>query len=527
MNCHVCTRASTSQIRYLCSTCARSQLYQLRIESARILLEKESLGHQIDNAVSSSINSLQTRSGRHDTEHFNLENADHTIWIAQTITNEKAKSSRRIKKLTNQIESLQFDIQNKKRNISERRLSLTRRRSDAGSAKYQLADREAAILSGIQNNAKRTDHLWHSLHSKTAEARMFLCREAAYLYNLRQKVKKQDGEVKEVYTIGGIPIIDLRDMNGATPSQISTSFFYIAHLLVLVSHYLSLRLPAQITLPHRNHPAPTIYAPSGSYILRQMLPASSMSQSPATSPTSSRTAGLQSYLPRPRPLFIDKSLPKIAREDPGTYALFIEGATLLAWNVSWLCRTQGLNITPDSWEEICSVGKYMWQLLVAPPPPTSTLIRAFPGRDVSSMVKTTKDSPKTIIQRTKSFPMLGHYSHGTVHSFLAASEGTEFVRTWRLPTPTKVIDKLKSSLLGEMASAEWELLEKKEWDDLPQTPLQSVHRSPTNQIDEQAQKGLSGTEPLENNTAGPRASNEPMHPNRLKGTSGWTKLRNR
>ncbi|GES56943.1 zinc/iron permease [Aspergillus terreus] len=64
--------------------------------------------------------------------------------------------------------------------------------------------------------------------------------------------------------------------------------------------------------------------------------------------------------------------------------------------------------------------------------------------------------------------MMGHYSHGTVHSFLGASEGTEFVRTWRLPTPTKIVDKLKSCLLGEMASAEWELLEEKEWDDASQ-----------------------------------------------------------
>ncbi|KAK6824260.1 hypothetical protein RU639_005334 [Aspergillus parasiticus] len=515
MSCHVCSRAPTSRLKYLCPSCARNQLYQLRIENARILLENESLGQQINETVS-SINILEALSERPDSGHLSLKNEGHVAWPIQTIANEKTKSCLRIKLLESRTENLRLEIKNKKRNISEYKLTLAQRRSDAGSAKYQLAEREAAILSGIHNNAKRTDHLWHSLHSKTAEARIFLCREAAYLYNLRQKVKKKDGEVKEAYTVGG-----------ATPSQISTSFSYIAQLLVLVSHYLSLRLPAEITLPHRDYPAPTIYAPSGSYLLREMLPASSTLQPSPSSSTPSRTADPRSWLPRPRPLSIDRSLPKLAREDPGTYALFIEGATLLAWNISWLCRTQGLHITSDSWEEICSIGKHMWQLLVAPPAQTSTLVRAFAGRDVQSKVKIMRDPPKTIIQRTKSFPMLGHYSHGTVHSFLAASEGTEYTRTWRLPTPTKVADKLKSSLLGEMASAEWEVLEKKEWDNIPEAPLQSVHESSANREDEKDELNISNIEPSENNCAEPESPDEPIKSNRLKGTSGWTKLRNR
>ncbi|KAE8408820.1 UV radiation resistance protein/autophagy-related protein 14 [Aspergillus pseudonomiae] len=213
MNCHICSRAPTSRLRYLCPSCARNQLYQLRIENARILLENESLGQQINNAVSST-NTHEASLERPESGLLSLRDEDHVAWSIQIIANEKAKSSLRRKLLESRTENLRLEIKKKKRNISEHKLTLAQRRSDAGSAKYQLAEREAAILSGIHNNAKRTDHLWHSLHSKTAEARIFLCREAAYLYNLRQKVKKKDGEVKEAYTVGGIPIIDLRDMNG-------------------------------------------------------------------------------------------------------------------------------------------------------------------------------------------------------------------------------------------------------------------------------------------------------------------------
>lgn len=226
--------------------------------------------------------------------------------------------------------------------------------------------------------------------------------------------------------------------------------------------------------------------------------------------------------PRPRPLFIDKPLPRMAKEDPGTYALFLEGVTLLAWDVAWLCRTQGINLTSDSWEDICDIGKSMWQLLVAPPAQASTLIRAIAGRDTQSKIKPSRDSPQTTIQRTKSFPLLGHYSHGTVHSFLGASEGSEFIRTWKLPTPTKIADKLKASLLGEMASAEWELLEEKEWDDRTTEDHPSA-------IDHECQNSTSNSESHSKHSGvddhlSAQGADEVRRP---KGTSGWTKLNSR
>lgn len=307
---------------------------------------------------------------------------------------------------------------------------------------------------------------------------------------------------------------------------------------MLISHYLSLRLPAEITLPHRDYPTPTIYAPARSYLYRELPPGPSPAQSTSSGLTSSRTPDPRHHAPRPRPLFIDRSLPKLAREDPGAYALFLEGATLLAWNVSWLCRTQGLNLASDSWEEVCDIGKNIWQLLVAPPVQASALMRAYASRDIPSKPRIHKDPPKTTIQRTKTISMLGHYSHGTAHSFLGASEGTEFIRTWRFPTPTKVADKLKSTLLGEMASAEWELLEEKEWDDEAQGPSRPVQEARVSAEQDQ-ERGLrsekngsnhttfTGAGLLGNEDAKPESANEPTSTGRSKGTSGWTKLRTR
>lgn len=548
MSCHVCSRAPNSRLPFCCATCARSHLYQLRVEHARVLLEKESIGKQIENAV--AYGEVQDGFGESDK---GAVGSNTEGWTIQTSANSQTKSSTRTKALRSHIETLAAEIKDKKLDISQRRLTLTRRKSDAESAKYQLMEREAAMLTGIQNSTKRTDHLWHSLHNKTAEARIFLCREAANIYGLRQKNRRVNGDLQETYVLGGMPIIDLRDMNGklssgpsswtfnvqdtnaitgATPAQISTSFSNIAHLLVLISHYLSLRLPAEITLPHRNYPTPTIYTPTKSYLSRESPSATGQSSSGSATP---RTPDSRPHIPRPRPLFIDRNLPKLAREDPGAYALFLEAATLLAWNVSWLSRTQGLNLNSDSWEEICDIGKNIWQLLVAPPVQASTLMRAYAGRDLSSKSRAPKDSPKTTIQRTKTFSMLGHYSHGTAHSFLSASEGTEFMRTWKLPTPTKVVDKLKSTLLGEMASAEWELLEKKEWDDEEQFQHSQPSRESHNTAKQDYERGMRSekngsdfTSAISSENGGINLeTNEQTDTGRLKGTSGWTKLRNR
>ncbi|KAJ5554489.1 hypothetical protein N7513_004448 [Penicillium frequentans] len=499
MSCHICTSAH-SRLPILCPTCASNRLYQLRLEHTQVLLEKQSLGNQIEIATAHG----QNRSRQ-------LLSLD-----PQTILSQQAGSISREDAVAQQINTLKEEIRAKRADILERKARLARRRSDAESAQYQLGEREAAILTGLQNTTKRTEHLWHTLHSKTAEARIFLCREAAHLYGLRQKTTKK-GDASQTYVLGGLAIVDLRDMNGKIPIfwppslnlilTISTSLSNIALLLVLVSHYLSLRLPAEIILPHRNHPNPTIYTPAASYDSHHATDGTFIPQ-PPSSPAVPRPADTRS---RPRPLFIDKPLQRLAKEDPSTYFLFLEGATLLAWDVAWLCRTQGINLTSDSCEEVCNIGSGLWQLLVAPPAQTSTLMRAFAGRDTQAKVKPAKDSPQTTIQRMKSFPMLGHYSHGTVHSFLGASEGSEFMRTWKLPTPTKIFDNLKSNLLGEMASAEWEVLEQQEWEDenlenqQPYTPESRTTRLPR---------------PSETNAI-------PNQSSRPKGTSGWTKLNSR
>lgn len=134
-------------------------------------------------------------------------------WAVQAANTREAQSSARTKAALDHVEILKQEIKQGKEEISKRKAALAQRRSDAESANYQLSERRTTTLTTVQNTIKRTEHLWNSLHNKTAESRIFLCREAANLYGLRQKVRRKEGKAKDSYTIGGVGIVDLRDMN--------------------------------------------------------------------------------------------------------------------------------------------------------------------------------------------------------------------------------------------------------------------------------------------------------------------------
>lgn len=188
-------------------------------------------------------------------------------------------------------------------------------------------------------------------------------------------------------------------------------------------------------------------------------------QSSSTSPTASRQAE-QPNQPRPRPLFIKKPLPILATEDPSGYSSFLEGVTLLAYDVAWVCKSQGIPVGEDSkepsFEDICNIGKNLYNLLLgsrprpAPPSrvPSAQSTPTKGGRDAEAETEDRRNVPPVT---------MGQYSHGSAHSFLGSAEGTYFIRSWRLPNPMKLAGELKAKLMSEVANAEWELLHEDAW----------------------------------------------------------------
>lgn len=232
---------------------------------------------------------------------------------------------------------------------------------------------------------------------------------------------------------------------------------HVAHILMLVSHYLAIRLPAEITLPHRDFPQPTIFNLAGSY---QHGPVAFPNGSYMTPSPRPQDPGSH-HVPRPRPLFLDKPLAQLSKEDAATYSFFLEGVTLLAYDIAWLCSTQGVSIGDKaSFEDVCHMGRNLYSLLLGAQMQayTSISVKAVARRDLTQ--DEAGDSQANWI---------GRYSHGTLYYYLGGVEGTDFVRTFKLPSPMKLADRLKKKLLGDANAAEWEVLDDDAWkvDEVP------------------------------------------------------------
>jgi len=377
-----------------------------------------------------------------------------------------------------QADELRAKLESAREDIAKKKALLARRRSDLASALNGVDSRRARQVEDVEKGIRMIKYKWNQGHATTAASRAFLCGEAAKLYGLK-KVKRNSGS--EEYRIGGVSIVDLRTMNSksircfvtdttdsvptaASPAQISTALSHIVHLLMLSTHYLAIRLPAEITLPHRDYPLPTVFNLTSSYKHVDVPFPGTSGQSSNTSPTASRQPEPPDQ-PRPRPLFITKPLPLLATEDPSGYGLFLEGVTLLAYDVAWVCKSQGIPIGEDSkepsFEDICNIGKNLYNLLLGSRPRPAPASRVPSAQ--STTTKSSRDPEGETEDRKKPTATMGQYSHGSAHSFLGTAEGTYFIRSWKVPNPMKLAGGLKSKLMSEVANAEWEVLDQDAW----------------------------------------------------------------
>jgi hypothetical protein len=208
--------------------------------------------------------------------------------------------------------------------------------------------------------------------------------------------------------------------------------------------------------------------------------------------------------PRPRPLFVDKPLPALTKDDPAGYSLFIEGVVLLAYNIAWVCCSQGVSFGDrNSYDDVCNMGANLYKLLIGESLHRKTADPGF-GTNFPSTVGTPTDPDQDI---GKAKTQMGRWSHGTTHTFLGGSEGSEFVRSFKLPSPTKLGDRLKKKLTSDAPMLEWETIESDDAKGM-----------------EEHEEGVlvKGYKGLASDTASDGGSER-----RSSGMSGWTRLKNR
>ena len=293
-----------------------------------------------------------------------------------------------------------------------------------------------------------------------------------------------------------------------------------SHLIRLVAFYLSVRLPAEIMTGDRHNPLPTILPPAASYL---------GTKTEILHLKSDSAAQQSRFHARPRPLTIgiddpDATITSVAKKDPAAFSLYLEGISMLAWDLAWLRRSQGLTGGTEDWESICNMGRNLWQMLLSPPQSTA-LMRMLPHHDVRNRSRSPQATVPVTDTGHKPDVKIGDQSHASAHSFLGRPGAQAALRDWKLTKHTLVADALKKALWAEMSNAEWEILQEQEWDDGGE------------QFGDEAvvvrTRGLNDQSYLDSRSIMTAHSRIESTPNNIgeaarpKGTSGWTKVKSR
>lgn len=479
-----------------------------------MLLEKNVLSKRVEETVAHTSEKGSSRPTQ--------LNTDQAVWqleLSHLLVNETKKKLAEIKQNGDQIRQesvrLRERIATLETKIAEKQKTFT------VVQEYVPQRRKAVLVAGSSMNSKAFSS-FSKLQQTGIESRAQLCREAASLMRLRQRRRRGDASTRDQFSIAGLTLPDLREVSNLRCADLTAVLGSVAHLTLLVGFYLGVRLPAEITEPHPDYPSHTIFTPAGSYRGGKYKFAEVLSSiSQPISPSSSTHEQGQSL--QPRPLFIvsadrDDRVFKFQKRDEQAFRYLTEGIALLAWDIAWLCRSQGFTVGTTSWEDICNIGRNLHQLLIAvPQAPSISRIhsdRLLQKRPISSRRGTSLANDV----RREAIGRLGQNS-----DLFATSQGTKSVQRdllslWDYVSWWKISIPLRKTLLTEITSAEWELLLDEEWDDGGE------------QFDEAVlvkSRGMNGHQYDDARSIVTTRTRNEDEAARVPGTSGWTKLKSR
>ena len=209
MQCDICQRSASSALPFNCTVCARNIFYQPRVKHVQLLLEKESIEKQVEQSVSSSAKTLKASSS---SSNLKKEEAN-PAWSITRASADQTTSEKRTGAIHSHIQLLRQETQKIKADIAARKSRLLQRRSELVSAQKEYSHSQELSLNPLEKDIRRVTNRWENLQTRTAESKVFLCKEVAHLYSLQHHKRRKGVRGRDLYTIGGVPIIDLRDLN--------------------------------------------------------------------------------------------------------------------------------------------------------------------------------------------------------------------------------------------------------------------------------------------------------------------------
>lgn len=471
MDCCICHNAHSKTRKPICASCAQATLYDPRVRQVTSLLSREN-AHTHAEAV--------VRPGNDGVLAALPQDADWDAIASAVKTNSRDRSEAererveaRIAAITEQTGLLRKQIEDYKLHAEESRKRHEERRRALAKGRQDLEKRRPQVVDPVKHAIRKTSQRLEKAHIRTVNARAYICRHTSLLCRLRQ-VKDSHGRHTGQIELDGLAIPNLKDLHtrleraGITTTdnssdisgahnldRINACLDNICHLLSMWCHYLSIRPPAEILLPHADFPHSAILPDKSSYKGFD-LPYPAPLSSHAASPSASRLLHDQHQdLPRPRLLHLDRPLSRLAKEDTKTFGLFVEGVMLLAWNIAWLCRSQGIDKV-DNFDSVCDIGRDLYLLSRAQD--ASNSVRPSLDRRETAATDTSARSKKSSTTTVR----FGTYTHASLHPNLSRAP---LLQNWRLSQPHRLIDKLRNYFLNEITGAEWDVLSDGDFDE--------------------------------------------------------------
>jgi len=515
--CDLCDRHFDRTRKPLCTACAQAALYEARVRQVTGLLDREN-AHTHTEAIVRPGNDGVLAALPQDADWDAITNAvkKHSSERARA---EQTRVETRVDAIAEQADVLRRQVEEHKKYIEELRHSNEVRRQEISTERQELVKRKPLALGPVQLAKQKAAQRLDRIHGRTVDARSYICRHSSSLNGVHQL---RDARGKHIgrYELNGLNIPSLKELNSTIEdanhfnrdqaseyhTHVNACLDNICHLLGVWCHYLSIRLPAEIILPHSDFPHPAILSEKSSYKATNIAyPATLAHQS--SSPSTSRILQEQRDQPRPRLLHLTRPLALLAKQDPKAFGLFVEGVMLLAWDLAWLCRSQGIT-TINSFDDVCDIGRNIWLLSIAQQSSASDRDR----RD-NGVPEGGSRARKPTIQSLR----FGSFSHGNLRNCIAGHEGASVMQEWRLSQPHRLIDKLRNHLLIEITGAEWDVVDDNDFEDEGEDELAVLVGGAHHHAHSRQHPAMSVMSV---------AAHTDAIPNK-KGGNGWTKVRGR
>lgn len=217
MQCDICFRTGGHKLPFLCPTDARNQLYELRVQTAGVHLEKDAIDREISRRYPLPL----SKAGKHSNE----ESAAVTQSNYDALITERERSIDRTNQIIAHADELKANLERAKEERNKKKIANDRRKAELISTSKGIEARRIKQIEAVEGSTQRTKYRWNQTYDFIGESRAYLCYESANLYGL-QRFKGSNGG--DEYRIAGVNIVDLRLMNS------TSSLSYTETMLMMV-----------------------------------------------------------------------------------------------------------------------------------------------------------------------------------------------------------------------------------------------------------------------------------------------------